>query len=643
MSYDAKPLPTSLRLETWQTKDLCYKLVDTVAKALNKKLWLKASDQGATDGTIIYAPTTDPEAYLVTGHELSHCAFGSDLGILKPFCTQLAAKTVRDFAARGDTILKGAEPALESLIHFMNNALEDNRVAYWWGQAYPGDYDLLLNRWKRLTAQGEEEAKTNFLRFMLAGMHDMYPPEADPDFQALIPAIDQAYQDSVAGDFKTCLAATKKLFEKAIRILAKEMEQQQQQQQPPPALQAAQIVLGCGGDGDGDGDGDDGDDGDAGDGDSPDGSDPQGDPQGGKAPQPTKVNTQAFRLLMLTGQSDPATLKADGFDDQKLSNWKQKMLDGGRTPKGAQQVVDAVLHGDLLDDLEGLEQASAAMTMVVANIRTAAEEEDRDEWLTQGAKAKVVFQDLDAGDMLERQLTPEEQSAVTKAKAFFLRVQGRKKSQLYDAGSRIDVQAMIQRKFTHEGPCFRDDARARGFNAMLLIDGSGSMVGNPFDTAARAALMLRKSMDFPFVDIEAWTYYLSNKEVMLSRIPSPIKHMPSSHGRALGGLTPSNTALHVAIRNMKLKKGVKRIFHLTDGMPNGVPKADAFVRQHALEGRRYGIHTFSLYIGDGVPEKDMRYMSGSKKYYRKCQYGDIDRSLIDLVKSQFMVYLQENA
>ena len=136
---------------------------------------------------------------------------------------------------------------------------------------------------------------------------------------------------------------------------------------------------------------------------------------------------------------------------------------------------------------------------------------------------------------------------------------------------------------------------------MLLIDGSGSMVGSPFDTAARAALMLRKSMDFPFVDIEAWTYYLSNKEVMLSRIPSPIKHMPSSHGRALGGLTPSNT------------------------------------------GRRYGIHTFSLYIGDGVPEKDMRYMSGSKKYYRKCQYGDIDRSLIDLVKSQFMVYLQENA
>ena len=583
-------LPSSLQLPQWQTKNNCYRLVRTISRTLgrptNRLPYLKNSTKGNfTDGRGIWVELQDPEAYLVTGHELSHLVFGSDPGATVVFCKQNADEIVRDFLVQGAPILRGQEEKVAGLLKTLSNLLDDHRCAYWWGQVYPGDYIYLQKRWLRFVSARTNEAKKNLMQFVRSVMMGVAPPDADTDFLAVQDVIEQAINDVKNVDYPTCLAITRKLFDKLIRVLSKQMV--------------------------------------------------------ASSPGMTKPQKQAFRTVVMVGQSDPTPLEADGVCDVKPSKWLEDRLDEGRVPPAIQDLVNQAmgLVGAPDDALAG--NGSDAMDKVVQDIREAEEDLDRDEWLLQDTKAKVTFRDVSPDDLVERQLSSYEESAVKRARSRFVQIQGRKNYTPQEMGEFIDIQALIQRRLTREGDCFLEESRRRGFHYMLLIDGSSSMHGPKYEAVCKAAQILSTAMNFPFVEGEAWVYRTESRdETVLSRVPAPLRLMPKEAG-VVGGMTPTHTAIYVAGRQLKTFEGARILFHLTDGAPNTQPKAESFVRSNVLDLRAHGIPTFTLYVGNNWNRRTLTYMSAGQKYYTVCSPDEITPALVKLVERRFEEYLTD--
>ena len=613
-------LPASLRGPAWQTKDACYKLVSTTSKALGQPIWLRNGPYGCTDGRYCNVPLADPEAYLISGHELSHIVFGSNIEAMVHFCDKLASRITTDFLARGDRTLSGHKEALKSFIHHIVNILDDNRVAYWWGQFNPGDYELLVARWKRIGSENLDGAKTDFFQFMLSCMFDMAPTDADPDFLSIQPAIEQAYLDCISSDFVSCMAASAKLMTKLTKILGDAFAKKQGMGQPgaaggtpdPDQGQSAggavQVMMGG----------------------SPDPADAQ------------LAQAAALRLMALLGQGDCDVLKSQGHSDMTSDGFIQKKMDSGRMDPGAmQQAEDAMGGGDILSDEDLQNAATAAMQQTLQSLQHGPEEApDKDEWLKEDAKGKVVFHDIPDSQLVSRVMSEEDRSIANRLHSHFVKIRGKKQNELEHEGSLVDIQAAVQRRISREGPIFRNVQPAPGFEYLLLLDGSGSVMGNLFEQEARAALQLGVALNFPSVVGKCWVYYGGfDSEVVISRLPYPLRKMPANNdGTILGGSTPSHTALRVAAREMMTCSGVRQLIHLTDGAPTG-SGAKTHVRRNIAEAMREGIQVHTLYVGGGISYEDALFMSHSTKNFVQCTREDAGQALVDLGKKLFHQYL----
>jgi len=616
-------LPTTLQVEPWKMKDLCYKLADTSSRSLKKPIWLRPASAGATDGRIVYVPLTDPEGYLIAGHEIAHIAFGSRPEVAAAFSKQLAIDTVQDYLSRGSTMLRGQESQLEDLIYSVGNILDDHRVTCWWGRAYPGDRHYLEARWRRLMSDPKRQqmAREDLLQFMLSVMIGSSPPDADPDFLYVQDVIEQAYVDVGSVDFTQCLALTKQLFEKLVRIFAQKLKAQQ----PPPPPQQPQAGNGQQAPGDS-------------------GAQQPGDGQGDNKESPEerkeKADRGAFRLLLLAGQADKSKLPTD-FDDLKMSDWYKKMEKLLSTPKEVQQQAQNALNSSLSD--EELDEAEAAMDFVVNTLRGETQKESKDEFLKANAYSKVTFNDVPQDRLHPVELSDGETRAVRRTRAKFVQIQGKKRRSLEEEGTQVDIGSAIQRRFIGAGPIFKSNIKAPGFEYLLLGDGSGSVIGPIFSAIRRSATVLNRALNFPSVKGQLWVYQGQGKECVISRVPRPELGLPIDSDRdVVGGYTPTHTAVRVAVKEMQLAKGIRRIFLITDGEPNGHPKAPFLVRKNILEGRRYGIHTYTLYIGGGVRSQLVR-MAGGKKFLTQCEPNEVETALTQLVELQFRHYLQERS
>jgi len=606
-------LPASLRGPAWQTKDACYKLVSTTSKAMGQPIWLKNASYGSTDGRYVNLPLADPEAWLIAGHELSHIVFGSNIEAMVHFRSKLADRIITDFLARGDRTLAGHKDALCEFIHHIINILDDNRVAYWWGQFNPGDYELLVARWKRIGNEHTDGAKSDFFQFMLSCMFDQSPADADPDFLSVKDAIDQAYLDCVSSDFVSCMAAAGKLMTKLSKILGDAFAQRGGTGGGAPTAGSgggAVAVMMNG---------------------------QQPDPQDAQLAQAT-----ALRMLALLGQGDLDILKMQGHSDTPLEGYIKKKMESGRhDPNAMQDAENAMGGGDYLSDEDIQKDAVEKMLQTVESLQHGPDEApDKDEWLKEDAKAKVTFIDVPESQLVDRVMSDADRSVASRLHNSFVKIKGKQQNALQDEGSFVDVQAAVQRRMSREGAIFQNSVSQPGFEYLLLLDGSGSVMGDLFEQEARAALQLGKALNFPSVTGQCWVYYGGfNSEVMISRLPCPIRRMPGNNdGTVLGGSTPSHTAIRVAAREMMTRPGIRQLIHLTDGAPTG-SGAKTHVRRNIMEAMREGIRVHTLYVGGGVSFEDAMFMSHSTKYFVQCSREDAGRSLVDLGKKLFTQYL----
>jgi len=609
-------LPASLRGPAWQTKDACYKLVNTTSKALGQPIWLRDAPFGSTDGRQVNVPLADPEAWLVAGHELSHIVFGSNIEAMHHFTTKLADRIITDFLAKGDRTLSGQTEPLAAFIHHVVNILDDNRVAYWWGQFNPGDYDLLVARWKRIGREQTEGAKKDFFQFMLSCMFGQAPADADADFLAVQPAIEQAYLDCVSSDFTSCMAAAAKLMSKLTKLLGDRFAQKtgaaaQPAGNAPSGAGAVATLLGDPGQQD-----------------------------------PAVTQAVALRLMALLGQGDIDLLKSQGHSDTPVEGYVKKKLDAHRFDPAAQAQAAAAMGGSQhLDNPDTQAAAAAAMLQTIADLQSGQSDvPDKDEWLTEDAKAKVQLHDIQDSQLVPRVLTGEELAITSRLHSKFVKIRGKQRTHLDYEGTTVDIQAAVQRRMTKEGPIFRSPRPLPGFKYLLLLDGSGSVVGSLFEQEARAALQLAKALNFPGVEGQVWIYYGGwDSEVVIHRMGHPIRKMPANNDNTiLGGSTPSHTAIRVAARELMTKTGFRQLIHLTDGAPTG-SGAKTHVRRNIMEAMREGIRVQTLYVGGQISYEDAMFMSHSTKFFSQCPCDSAGQALVSLGEKLFHQYLTGKA
>ena len=321
---------------------------------------------------------------------------------------------------------------------------------------------------------------------------------------------------------------------------------------------------------------------------------------------------------------------------------------GARTAK-----ID--IRGEGLQDL--LDQSSSEMDHVMARARVMLRQPiPRDEWLARSASAPVDFKDRKQAT--SRPLSPEDIAIINRLRSFFMRILGRKKFALSDTGTEVDVPALVQAKVTGStGDCFVRPVRGRGFRTLILADLSGSMAGSKIEQVERACRILRRALDFPFVDIEIWGFCSVQKGVVrITRFDT--RTLDPSLVSQVYGETPIHVATHVAARHLQHSSKNQHLLILTDGSPvyrnrsgqrynfNTLVK---YTREAVDRSRKAGVHTTALLIGEntdtGTPHYDisndfMKSMFGHRQFWSRIAPDSLGHSLLETVQKSFTRYLR---
>ena len=278
----------------------------------------------------------------------------------------------------------------------------------------------------------------------------------------------------------------------------------------------------------------------------------------------------------------------------------------------------------------------------------------RDNWISDGARAKVVFRDVSTSDVTSPapHMTEADQTAINRLRSQFFRVMGRKRSERTFYGSEVDVNAYIQYRATGQPePIFKVDSTNRGFRALILVDRPGSMKGPPSMQAQRYCRVIKRALNFPFVKTEVWGFQsLRPQQVDLTRFENGVEVFKTKKSGA-GGSTPLHVAMRVARRHLSEGNEQKHIFVLTDGLPTIFNKRDKImsgkwieklVKDEVDKARQSGIGVTCAMIEstDLNLKANMRRMFGHSRHWRIVDEKTFGTDLLKLVVSNFVNYLK---
>ena len=659
-------LPKCLQLPQWRTKELCRRVIDIFAGLMDATIWLKQGAQGMTDcERYLYVPLHDPEAYIITVHELSHWYFGSNMLARDIFVDDYTARLTLRFKMAGSPIV--TQPAFaenfKELARFLINLFDDHRCAALWGRIYPGDDETLRQRWKRLDRQRITggEANNQFFDYALCVSAGLGDEVVDPraEFAAIRPVLEDAFHKVETVDFEGCLIVVRQTMDRILNVLLDQLDEQQKAiQNPFPSassnkVRAAQAMVASAMDGDKQKDpaGQDPQPQQAGDGKGQGKQDPK---KGQQKPDPKDVDRRRATMLgLLTAMSKSD--KKPGRDTERHGDVvpndfqkrnKQKLSQAHALVNQSLQVNPH--HNEEFDF--ALEVGRDEMVRRIEQARSHVQSVSTDEWLTKDSKCKVIFHDVTAAELdTPIQLSPQEESKAKAMKVEFVKILGQRRGILDDAGDEPNIQALIDRRIDPSvTEVFEYEEPGPGFYGLIVCDGSGSMKGHPFEAVEKAEKMLRIAMDFPFVYIEKWIFSQHGKgQVDLFRVDPKLNG--SARGIEAWGITPLHEAIKVGARQCMLHDKVRRMFVLSDGDPvyrdfRGKSVSTDLLRtfcgRNVAEARHNHVGTYGLVIG-GMDDKRANQVFGHPKFWERAKTTDeICDALVRLVRKQFVAYLQ---
>lgn len=646
----------------------CYQTVDIFSGVTSRKLFLTASkDRKAwTNGHLINLPFKDPNAYTMLEHEIGHILFRSDFFAKTVFIRDYIEKVTASASLNGVLLnITGLGKFLGDVV----NVLEDRRVNSLWGLLYPGSAVKLDRTMWDHTSPYLERTKTELITFIVCCASGHTFPTTHPFSSFERPVRDALSQVERRG-FASTLALSKWLVARLLDGILKEY-----QRLPPPPTPPQKALTGDENEGDGQEDGGDGHSVLA----PPEGVEEEAieeDPDPPVVEEPPQVvdspaltpaalRAQAMQALLQQAGSLPPII-GDYIDDVKEDEFasRDEQRQSGKTARTATQFDpnDGAGLAKILD------QDQRDMFDIVRRAReTIRQPQSKDNYLTHGAKAKVVLANVarrereppatvEAAEKRDQQ-DFDDFETVRRMRQVFNRIQGRRRQTLDIVGSEVDVQAVLERQMTGmDVPIFKHDMTGKGFRAVLLVDQSHSMKGERIQEAGRACRIITKALRLPNVDFLVWGFAsTADRDEAGNPIKSGVVHIDrfdpqtEDYGEAKYMLTPLHTALHLARREMESSKDICHIFVLTDGDPTFLTARHAqlsgetmreSVRQEVVACRRRGIPVTAVVIGEEIEEKWLYFMFGSD--WRRLTQDNFGRALVDLVTASFIRFVKAN-
>lgn len=603
-----------------------YKTVSTFAGLTKRRLWLKDGNSPRTDGHEIIAPFGHKFFYQIVEHEISHILFQSD-GLAKRLFVENYLARLDEALKKANTLGLGwAKSGLSDFLNTIIGVLEDIRVESLWALLYPGSFELLQICHKEEMSKWREHAHMSIGVYFtvvsanvepVPGRYDRYRPY-------LLEAMTKVRRRS----FGATLAVSKWLVQHLVSEALRDMRglPPTQQNDAQPSETGARSLPG---------------------------GDPPKDHVVSKfqPPEPVEADvTERFEgMKRLVAESDTPSALYMRANDTEPPKYPRK-----EEVQRAERLANFVMRFNTNDaqQLESyLSGSEAAMNDIVSAAREAlGQQMEVDDWITKNAFGKVNLKDIPPATTED--LLPEDRDTVQKLRTIFFRVMGRRKYELQEQGSIIDVPAYIETKLTRQPvPCFQAEERGRGFKVILLIDRSGSMAGEKTKQAERACRILAKALDFPFVEFHIWGFQsIRNSELDITRFDTKKKDFTfESKNAIVSGNTPLHLALRVCNKFMEAGAEAKQIICLTDGFPTHISKKGnaygtktltAFVRDEVRQARRKGINVTGVLIGQEVRDDMLSFMFGPPSNWRRMPKKDFGNDLVRLVSASFVKYLR---
>jgi hypothetical protein len=263
-------------------------------------------------------------------------------------------------------------------------------------------------------------------------------------------------------------------------------------------------------------------------------------------------------------------------------------------------------------------------------------------------------------------MSREDQDTVRRLRSIFNRVLGRVRSGMDDTGAEIDVPAYIQARLTGEGvPCFRHEQRGQGFKALLVVDRSSSMAGWKEQQVERAARVVRRALDYPFVEERMWGFQsLGHGQIDITRMAPGVETFNTKKS-AVGGVTPLNVAVRVAARQLEKGTEAKQLYVITDGFPvfskrdgesYGTLSLLLWTRDEIHKARQHGISVTGVIIGEDLSDHMVSMVFGPRRYWKRVTVADtgtvdadgepivtaerLGSELVSLLSTSFVEYLK---
>jgi len=694
-------------------KSVAYKTVDMFAGITKRRLWLKNGNEAKTDGNEIRVPFVHEDFYRLVERQLAHILFRSDAKAKQVF--------VRDYSTKVGSVAKkmGVEldvAYLQAAVDHIITVLEKRRVTSLWRLLYPGSYDLMREMDREAIEEVMPLAHEALLPFItcLEGDAAAVPPGEMDRFR---PYIEEAFRKVYKRGFSATLSISKWLVMQLVNEIIRDLKDLPPPPPPVGGPEGSQGLPGEGASTDGseggdddsdcdtpkkgkgpgqdtdsddpdqnsssgpqnasgggsedDSEGEDADDGGGSEGDSEGDSeedseeDGEGEGDGGgepwnpdPPPATGEERTQALKeLVSLLGSPPP----------QVQDSVRESRFTKGRSSPKAQATASQALKSDVNDAdkfEDGLDNSEQEMSDIIEQAMAALRQSrDHDEWLQKDAMAKISFVDKE-DDETRSPLSFEDHQTVHRLRAMFYRVLGKRKNVLDEAGTEIDIQAYIERRMTGVPiPCFRGEGVGQGFKSLLLLDRSGSMHGDKTTQCERAGRIIRRALDFPFVDTRVWGFSSSEPgQISLIR-HHPRKDVVLKEGeRGSGGMTPLHVAIRLGVRELERGSESKQLFVLTDGFPThrkrdgktfGKRQLMQFIREEVQRARTRGINVTGILIGTrggwmvpddqlhyDMSDKELAFMFGPKRNWRTVDPDRIGNDLVQAVARSFVDFLK---
>jgi hypothetical protein len=619
------------------------------------------------------------DVYRSFEHEWSHIIFKSD-----PFLyDQFVRSYFTNLLNRGHK-LKYLREDFIKFLYLVVNAFDDLRITDLWGRVYAGSAYEITEKWKYL-CNSNRDMNDNFISFIFGVALDVDNLNTqDGKFSELIPIIIKATENVKGkGPAKMLLTvrwALDKCINKLIENLPPEPDQSeeekgnpQNQLLPAPVIQHIKQPTGDAQT------------------EPPDNQDQSSkdDNNGGAAPPP-KQDDKTRALQKMVKGSKPLDVSEDHHrpDPSKERDANSKTNDAIIKFVFGNEDVDEAFDNAIQPD-EG--EIDKDIQDQLDKLQSAAQPKNSQDFLLANAKAKVVIADVKRDDIKpssEIVLTAEQNAAVARMRAAFARVMGQQRQKMSEDGVDLEVQSAIQYLVDpSENEVFEQDTIKKGFAYLTLCDMSGSMDGDPFKKVCIASEMLKKALDYPFVQDHLWgfrgatdtqyRYYRSPNDVLRATKGGEVwlfKYAQDCRGyigrkTVIGytnngvkvevkvecdGLTPLNSALHVSSKFLSTHVPVgmtKRMFLLTDGYPTQFTNKGTslssksmidFVSQEIANIRQKGIKVYTFLIGNEIKDEHALKMFGPvNTWTRISSTQSIENALVTTVCREFTRYLKD--